>query len=269
MLLVVLLVVLLDVLLVAMVILRERGPGVAMLLYSLLLTRGIAMVQRDADFPASLIAPNGYCAQELVNLLLVGRAHSNVFDGEKVVDTPLIAGLGPPPTTVGSAAASPFGGPLASAAAANDAGNAQLRLDNVGTWTTAKQLKGMLASASVAGVRKLKKLPKQDFAFVYFETSTQREAAEARLSGHPWKGGALAVRRAVPLDPYRHIKKQRVDEAVAHERKRVDAAASRVKRVARRRFVTRIIGRMLAVLYNAVGAHRFDNRCHIIHLLPG
>ena len=64
---------------------RERGPGVAMLLYSLLLTRGIAMVQRDADFPASLIAPNGYCAQELVNLLLVGRAHSNVFDGEKVV----------------------------------------------------------------------------------------------------------------------------------------------------------------------------------------
>ena len=62
-----------------------RAPGVAMLLYSLLLTRGIAMVQRDADFPASLIAPNGYCAQELVNLLLVGRAHSNVFDGEKVV----------------------------------------------------------------------------------------------------------------------------------------------------------------------------------------
>ena len=40
----------------------------------------------------------------------------------------------------------------AAAAAANDAGNAQLRLDNVGTWTTAKQLKGMLASASVAGV---------------------------------------------------------------------------------------------------------------------
>ena len=35
-------------------------------------------------------------------------------DGEKVVDTPLIAGLGPPPTTVGRAAASPLGGPLAS-----------------------------------------------------------------------------------------------------------------------------------------------------------
>ena len=62
-----------------------RAPGVAMLLYSLLLTRGIAMVQRDADFPATLIAPNGYCAQELVNLLLYGRAHSNVFDGEQTV----------------------------------------------------------------------------------------------------------------------------------------------------------------------------------------
>jgi len=64
---------------------RAKGPGVAMLLYSLMLTRGIAMVQRDADFPATLIAPNGYCAQELVNLLLIGRAHSNVFDGEQTV----------------------------------------------------------------------------------------------------------------------------------------------------------------------------------------
>ena len=30
-------------------------------------------------------------------------------DGEKVVDTPLIAGLGPPPTTAGRAAESPLG----------------------------------------------------------------------------------------------------------------------------------------------------------------
>lgn len=64
---------------------RPRGPGVAMLLYSVLLTRGVAMVARDADFASALIMPNGYCAQELVNLLLVGRAHSNVFDGERVV----------------------------------------------------------------------------------------------------------------------------------------------------------------------------------------
>jgi len=61
---------------------RPQGGGVPLLLYSVLLTRGIAMVARDADYPASLILPNGYCSQELVNLLLVGRAFSNVFDGE-------------------------------------------------------------------------------------------------------------------------------------------------------------------------------------------
>uniref|UniRef100_A0A7S4JNG4 Deubiquitinating enzyme MINDY-3/4 conserved domain-containing protein n=1 Tax=Prymnesium polylepis TaxID=72548 RepID=A0A7S4JNG4_9EUKA len=64
---------------------RPDGPGIILLLYSLVLTRGLAMVQRDADFPTPLIGTNGYCAQELVNLLLVGRAHSNVFDGEKTV----------------------------------------------------------------------------------------------------------------------------------------------------------------------------------------
>jgi hypothetical protein len=61
------------------------GPGIALLLYSMTLTRGIAMVVRDADFQTPLIAANGYCSQELVNLLLVGRAHSNVFDGEQTV----------------------------------------------------------------------------------------------------------------------------------------------------------------------------------------
>ena len=61
------------------------GPGIALLLYSVALTRGIAMLGRDADFPTPLIGVNGYCSQELVNLLLIGRAHSNVFDGEKNV----------------------------------------------------------------------------------------------------------------------------------------------------------------------------------------
>ena len=61
------------------------GPGLALLLYSLTLTRGIAMVVRDADFETPLIAANGYCSQELVNLLLIGRAHSNVFNGEQTV----------------------------------------------------------------------------------------------------------------------------------------------------------------------------------------
>lgn len=64
---------------------RKDGPGVALLLYSLALTRGIAMIARDADFETPLIGINGYCSQELVNLLLIGRAHSNVFNGERSV----------------------------------------------------------------------------------------------------------------------------------------------------------------------------------------
>ena len=64
---------------------RANGPGIALLLYSLTLTRGIAMVGQDADFPTQLIAANGYCSQELVNLILIGRGHSNVFDGEQTV----------------------------------------------------------------------------------------------------------------------------------------------------------------------------------------
>jgi hypothetical protein len=64
---------------------RPRGGGVCLLLYSVLLTRGIAMVSRDSDFPSPLILPNGYCSQELVNLLAIGRAFSNVFDGERIL----------------------------------------------------------------------------------------------------------------------------------------------------------------------------------------
>lgn len=55
------------------------------------------MVGRDADFPTPLIAINGYCSQELVNLLLIGRAHSNVFDGEKNVRALARSGPRPPP----------------------------------------------------------------------------------------------------------------------------------------------------------------------------
>ena len=63
----------------------DGGPGVPLLLYSLTLTRGLAMIGRDADFPTALIMQNGYCSQELVNLVLLGRGHSNVFDGERSV----------------------------------------------------------------------------------------------------------------------------------------------------------------------------------------
>jgi hypothetical protein len=45
------------------VLMRPDGPGVVLLLYSLMLTRGLAMVQRDADWPTPLIGANGYCQQ--------------------------------------------------------------------------------------------------------------------------------------------------------------------------------------------------------------
>jgi hypothetical protein len=62
------------------------GCGVVLFTYSLLLTRGLAGVADDMDTmvePPSLIGRHNYAAQELVNLLLCGRAHSNVFDGEQ------------------------------------------------------------------------------------------------------------------------------------------------------------------------------------------
>ena len=51
------------------------GTGaVAALLYSALLSRGLANVRRDMDAPdLPLIGAHGYCSQELVNLLLTGR----------------------------------------------------------------------------------------------------------------------------------------------------------------------------------------------------
>lgn len=62
------------------------GPGVALLLYSIVWTRGLEGIRdRDADDPKTMamIGGHGYCTQELVNLMVFGRAYSNVFDGTK------------------------------------------------------------------------------------------------------------------------------------------------------------------------------------------
>lgn len=62
------------------------GCGLALLLYSLVWTRGADGIrERDADDPntAVMIGGHGYCTQELVNLMVFGRAYSNVFDGTK------------------------------------------------------------------------------------------------------------------------------------------------------------------------------------------
>jgi hypothetical protein len=53
-------------------------------LASLIASRSIASVKADMDDPYnSLIERFGHCSQETVNLVLIGRARSNVFDREK------------------------------------------------------------------------------------------------------------------------------------------------------------------------------------------
>eukprot|EP00741_Cyanophora_paradoxa_P000404 tig00000404_g395.t1 len=72
----------------------RSGCGVVMVLYSAILTRGVANIRKDMDMSdATLIGSHGYCTQELVNLLLMGRAHSNVFDGERRLDEQILRGI--------------------------------------------------------------------------------------------------------------------------------------------------------------------------------
>ncbi|XP_061594317.1 probable ubiquitin carboxyl-terminal hydrolase MINDY-4 [Cololabis saira] len=62
----------------------ETGTlGCILLTISAVLTRSIEKVREDMDMPTStLIGAHGYCTQELVNLLICGKAISNVFDGD-------------------------------------------------------------------------------------------------------------------------------------------------------------------------------------------
>ncbi|BAM41738.1 conserved hypothetical protein [Theileria orientalis strain Shintoku] len=61
--------------------------GVISFVVSVVCTRTLEKVKDDMDDPSHpLIGPYGHCSQELVNLLLHGRAVSNVFNGDKVID---------------------------------------------------------------------------------------------------------------------------------------------------------------------------------------
>ncbi|KAI9100602.1 hypothetical protein DFS34DRAFT_684653 [Phlyctochytrium arcticum] len=61
---------------------HRRPTQLLPFLYALLLTRSARKVTSDMDEPGNaLIGAHGYCTQELVNLILTGRAVSNVFDG--------------------------------------------------------------------------------------------------------------------------------------------------------------------------------------------
>ena len=55
-------------------------------MYSLLLTRGLDQVIRDMEssgFVPPMIGHHDYASQEMVNLLLNGVAHPNVFNGNR------------------------------------------------------------------------------------------------------------------------------------------------------------------------------------------
>jgi hypothetical protein len=60
----------------------ENSTFVVLLMISALLSRGIEEVRSDMDVATNtMIAAHGYCSQEIVTLLLTGKAHSNVFNG--------------------------------------------------------------------------------------------------------------------------------------------------------------------------------------------
>jgi ubiquitin carboxyl-terminal hydrolase MINDY-3/4 len=67
---------------------EETGPGAVLVLFSVIFTRGLLSVKQDMDegFAGevrTLLDPHFYMSQEGVNLLITGRAVSNVFDGER------------------------------------------------------------------------------------------------------------------------------------------------------------------------------------------
>ncbi|XP_025874883.2 probable ubiquitin carboxyl-terminal hydrolase MINDY-4 isoform X2 [Vulpes vulpes] len=67
----------------------EAGPyGCILLTLSAILSRSTELVRQDFDIPTShLIGAHGYCTQELVNLLLTGKAVSNVFNDVVELDS--------------------------------------------------------------------------------------------------------------------------------------------------------------------------------------
>ena len=70
---------------------EAKSHGVILLVYSVILTRGVDQVRKDMDLEENaLLNEFGYASQELINLMLVGRAASNVHDGDKDMGEDLI-----------------------------------------------------------------------------------------------------------------------------------------------------------------------------------
>lgn len=66
----------------------EHGRGAAvLLLYSAILSHGLTETVQDMDDPGNtLMGAHAYCTQEMINLLTVGVAASNVFDNKVSLD---------------------------------------------------------------------------------------------------------------------------------------------------------------------------------------
>lgn len=59
-----------------------KNNGCVLFLYAVILTAGVENIINSMDEAnTTLIGRHGYCTQEMVNLLLTGKAVSNVFDG--------------------------------------------------------------------------------------------------------------------------------------------------------------------------------------------
>ncbi|XP_071102067.1 probable ubiquitin carboxyl-terminal hydrolase MINDY-4 [Haliotis cracherodii] len=66
----------------------DGNNGVILVLYSALLSRGLDRARGDLDeTDGKLMAAHGYCTQEMVNLLLTGRAVANVFNDVMELDS--------------------------------------------------------------------------------------------------------------------------------------------------------------------------------------
>ncbi|RYE96992.1 MAG: DUF4205 domain-containing protein, partial [Methanobacteriota archaeon] len=62
-----------------------RPCGVVLFVLSLVASRGLDAIKGDSDEDTDLIARFGHCSQELLNLCLLGRAVSNIFDGDQFI----------------------------------------------------------------------------------------------------------------------------------------------------------------------------------------
>jgi hypothetical protein len=73
---------------------ENRGNGIIQLLLSIVFSRGFHTIREDMDsFSESLIGRHAYCTQDMVNLILYGKAISNLHDGDIDIDGQILHGV--------------------------------------------------------------------------------------------------------------------------------------------------------------------------------